>query len=91
MLAARVAVVAVANAESGRGLLGCVGEPDRRGVRSEWSAALIGEADTIGLIGVAGDAELASVVRSRMGRTEADDVLGVGAPAVLPVHDVMDV
>ena len=62
--------------------MGCVG--DRL-------AEFVGEVQSVGLVGVAGEPEGAFVVEAVVVTAEADEVVGVGGAAVAPVDDVVDV
>ncbi len=57
----------------------------------EWSAPRIGERDAVGIVGIARDAQLASVVQPVMSAAQRHQVRGVGGPAVFPVHHMVNV
>jgi len=57
---------------------------------SHWSTPGIGESDAVGSVGVAGDAELAPVVKAMMSATQGQQIGGIGSPAILPVPDMVD-
>ena len=50
---------------------------------------LVAEFEAVGLVGVAGDVESASVVYSMMFAAHEQQVVGVGAAAVLPMDQVV--
>jgi hypothetical protein len=60
-----------------------------RAARPKRCAGPIGEHHGA-LVGVSGDAQFASVVEAMVMRAQADQVPGVGGPAVFPVDDVVD-
>ena len=65
-----------------------------RGYRSSAAvqspAPLVGEDHAVGIIGIAGDAQMAEVVEPVMPTTQGQEIVGVGDPAVLPMDHVMD-
>ena len=52
---------------------------------------LVGEDQPVRVVGVAGDPEFASMVTRVIGTTHHRQIVGVGRPAVSPVHDVMNI
>ena len=55
------------------------------------STELVGEDQPVRVVGVAGDPEFASMVTRVIGTTHHRQIVGVGRPAVSPVHDVMNI
>ena len=79
------------DAETVGGLSGWVAGWSGPGGGGEGSALVVGEGDAVGLVGVSGDAEVAVVVEAVVVGAEGDEVVGVGAAAVFPVGEVVDV
>src|SRR3546814_2551003 len=72
-----------------------VGRPEHgwgQGPVVGWADAVtevVGEAQTVGLLGIPGDVERAVVVQPVVERAQADEVRGDREAAVLAVHDVV--
>ncbi len=60
-----------------------------RSTRGDLSAATVSERETVGLVGVPGDAYVAAMMSVVMMRTQTDQVGRVSRPIVGPVDDVM--